>query len=263
MKGLEVFFVSASTLHTLNDQMQQIKDAYTEIIFNKKTWRRHIPVIHFYGFNNQYHRWMFGDAPWFGKAMPGQSKGFVRKDFGISYQDMRPVASVLWDALKWTLILSFVAIFITYLIAIPIGIRSAVTKGSWEDRLMTTFLFILYSLPSFWIATLLIMFLGGGDYLDWFPAYGVGDLPASAPFIDRFMDTAYHLVLPILCLVYPTFAFLSRQMRGGMLTVLNQDYIRTARAKGLSKRKVVWKHSFRNALLPIITLFANVFFRMQ
>jgi peptide/nickel transport system permease protein len=109
------------------------------------------------------------------------------------------------------------------------------------------------------VATLLIMFLGGGDFLNWFPAYGVGEIEDNMSFLQVVGVRAYHLVLPLICYTYGSLAFLSRQMRGAMVNALSQDYIRTARAKGLDENTVLWKHSFKNSLLPIITLFASVF----
>jgi peptide/nickel transport system permease protein len=203
-----------------------------------------VPSINYNGLDNRYHNWI---------------TGFLQGNFGISYQDKRPVSSVVWDALRWTLVLSGSAIFIIFIIALPLGVKTAQYQGKWPDQLISTALFALYSLPNFWIATLLIVFFGGGDFLDWFPAYGVGDTPEDAPFIDRFLDTAYHFTLPLICLTYPALAFLARQMRGGMVESLSKEYIRTARAKGLAERMVVWKHAFKNSLLPIITLFGNVF----
>jgi len=97
------------------------------------------------------------------------------------------------------------------------------------------------------------------EYLEWFPPYGVGDVPEGTGFFKTFRIRAYHLILPLFCWSYGSLAFLSRQMRGGMLSVLRQDYVRTARAKGVDERKVVWKHAIRNSLLPIITLFGNIF----
>jgi peptide/nickel transport system permease protein len=146
-----------------------------------------------------------------------------------------------------------------YLFAVPLGVTSAVKKGTKTERGITTGLFILYSLPNFWIATMMIIFLCGGDFLDWFPAFGLGTLPADAPFSERFAETTYHLILPVICWTYGSLAFISRQMRGGMLNVIGQDYIRTARAKGLDENTVIWKHALRNSLIPIITLFANIF----
>jgi peptide/nickel transport system permease protein len=180
-------------------------------------------------------------------------------DFGISYQDQRPVKKVIWEAVRWTVMLSIISIILTYLIAIPLGIKSASQKDSTADKAVSTTLFMLYSLPVFWVATLLIMFLGGGDFLGWFPAYGVGEVSDSDSFFSVLWTRFYHLILPMVCFTYGGLAFLYRQMRGAMINTLSQDYIRTARAKGLDEKDVLWKHAFKNSLLPIITLFANVF----
>jgi peptide/nickel transport system permease protein len=241
------------------DSYVKLKISFTELVNDQSTYKRYIPVFHWYGFNNQYHRWLFGNAPWFGEMQYGQSKGFIRGDFGISYQDKRPVSTVLWNAMGWTMSLSILSMIFAYIIAIPLGVISAVDKGSLKEKSITTSLFMLYSLPNFWIATLAVIFLCGGDWLAWFPSPGA-DAPATdAPFSEWFSATVYRLVLPLVCWTYGSLAFISRQMRGGMLNVLGQDFIRTARAKGLNEKQVVWKHAFRNSLIPIITLFANVF----
>ncbi len=220
------------------------KNSYDHMLVDKKTINRYIPTIYWYGLKNQYHQWI---------------SNFVVGEFGISYQDKRPVSSKIFDALKWSMILSILSIVIAYMVAIPLGVRSAVDKGKTSEKIITTGLFLLYSLPNFWVATMLIQYLGDGDGLGWFPTHGLGELPETAPYWDRFFETAYHFILPLFCLTYASFAFISRQMRGGMLNVLEMDYIRTARAKGLKKQVVVWKHAFRNSLIPIITLFANIF----
>jgi len=267
---LDFLFKSSPLKHelyfTLKGMFINIVAKYHNMIKNSNSWKKLVPTLHVNGINNQYHNWIFGDKSWY-SSLPWvddsgpinyKSKGFIRGDFGRSYQDKRPVSSVIWDALGWTALINIITIFIAYIVSIPLGVRSAIMKGTNQDQIISTFLFFLYSLPNFWIATMLIMFLGGGDFLDWFPSHGTNDLDASDPFIDRFFDIAYHLVLPLFCLVYPSFAFLSRQARGGMLNVLNQDYIRTAKAKGLSNKKVIWKHTFRNALIPIITLLGSI-----
>ena len=118
---------------------------------------------------------------------------------------------------------------------------------------------MLYSLPNFWIGTMLVIYLCGGDYFSWFPAPGADPIPDDAPFSYWITQTLYKSILPLFCWTYGSLAFISRQMRGGMLNVIGQDYIRTARAKGLDEKTVVWKHAFKNSLIPIITLFANVF----
>lgn len=230
--------------YQLQGTFNALKNSVLRILENKNPFNKYKPYIHWYGTDNQYHHWI---------------SNFIKGDFGISYQDKRPVSSVLWDALKWTFILSSLSIIIAYFVAIPLGVLSAVKKGTKTEKSIITTLFVMYSLPNFWIATMLIIFFCGGDFFDWFPAFGLGTLPETAPFIERFFETAYHYILPLICVTYASFAFISRQMRGGMLNVIGQDYIRTARAKGVDEKNVVWKHAFRNSLLPIITLFASVF----
>jgi peptide/nickel transport system permease protein len=228
----------------LKPLFSDLKSAFGNIESNATPLKNKIPSVKWYGINNQYHNWIT-------KFMVG--------DFGISYQDGRPVKSVLWDAIRWTVMLSLLSILLSYLIAIPIGVNSAQNKGSKGDQITTTFLFILYSLPSFWVATLLIMFFGGGDFFDWFPSYGVGEVTDSMNFIEIVGVRLKYLFLPLVCYTYGSLAFISRQMRGAVINSLGQDYVRTAKAKGLSQKVVLWKHAFRNSLLPIITLFANIF----
>lgn len=182
-------------------------------------------------------------------------KRVVTFDFGNSYKDHRPVLEKIAERLPVTLELNFISIFLVYLIAVPIGVFSAVRQGSLLDRAGTIILFLLYSLPNFWVATLLIMFFGGGDFLDWFPVYGISSPGMEgAAFLSRLGDHLWHLVLPVFCLTYGGFAALSRYQRAGMLEVIRQDYIRTARAKGLPEKVVIFKHAFRNSIIPIVTL---------
>ena len=182
-------------------------------------------------------------------------KRIVTLDFGRSYRDNRPVMERVWERLPVTLELNLISIFLIYVLAIPIGIYSSTHQYALSEKVSTVFLFILYSLPSFWIATLLILFLGGGDYLHWFPITGIRSLNAEQlPFFERLLDHLWHMVLPVVCLTYGGLAYVSRQMRAGMLETIRQDYIRTARAKGLSENAVIYKHALRNSLIPIVTL---------
>jgi peptide/nickel transport system permease protein len=120
-------------------------------------------------------------------------------------------------------------------------------------------LFTLYSLPNFWVATMAIVYLGGGDFWDVFPVFGLQSVGAENwPFWTRMQDRLWHLILPITCMTYYTLAALSRYMRSSMLEVIRQDFIRTARAKGLSERLVVYRHALRNSLIPIVTLMADL-----
>ncbi len=230
---------------TLAAGFNQVKTAYKDIEANATTWKSSMPAIHWYGTNNRYHKWI---------------TKFVMFDFGISYQDQLPISGKIGDRIFWTMLISFLSIILTYVLAIPLGVFSATNKDKPADNVISTILFILYSLPNFWIATLLINYLCNPEYLHLFPAFGVGaGLVEGKSLMSQFFIRAQHLILPLICWTYGSLAFLSRQMRGGMLGVLRQDYIRTARAKGLDESKIVWKHAFRNSLLPVITLFAGVF----
>lgn len=221
-----------------------LKQKYAAVKGNPSRGKLFIPAFRWYGFDNQYHHWA-------GK--------FLKGDFGVSYMNGQPVATKIWSALKWTLLINGVAIFIAYLFSIPIGVIAATRQGKPFDRITSVTLFMLHSLPSFWVATLLIVFFTTPEYgMDWFPTLGLGDIPTGASFWEVIGIRGWHMVLPVFALSYGALAFISRQMRGSMVDVLRQDYVRTARAKGLKEKTVVWKHAFRNALFPIITMFASV-----
>ncbi len=184
-------------------------------------------------------------------------KRVVTFDFGNSYKDHRRVMDKILERLPITIQLNVISIFLVYLIAIPCGIYSATHVGSFLDRSLTLFFFILYSLPNFWVAVVLIMLFGGGDFWDIFPGYGISSIGAKhLAFSPWGLDRLGDLVLPVICLTYGGLAYLSRLTRAEMLEVIREDYIRTARAKGLSEKVVIYKHAFRNSILPIITLLA-------
>ncbi len=231
-------------LKVLEQPFQASVAAYLKLPETATPWKNYIPDIRLYGLDNQYHRWLIG---------------ICSGDLGISYQDKRPVAHVISDAIGWTLMISGISILLVFAFAVPLGVWAAKYRYRLPDRMISISLFGLYSLPNFWVATLLILFFGGGDFLDWFPAYGVGDPDKYTSWTDRLAERASHLVLPLICWIYPGLAFLSRLVRGSMVEALNQDFTRTARAKGLAEKSVLWKHSFRNALLPLITIVAYVF----
>lgn len=233
------------TLGVVQPGFAEVKTAYAKMVDNPNNIKKYLPAIHWHGTNNRYHKWI---------------TRFLVFDFGISYQDQLLISEKIGERIYWTMLISILSIILTYILAVPLGIFSAVNKGKPMDNITSTLLFILYSLPNFWIATLLINYLCNPEYLQLFPAFGVGsDLVEGKSFFSAMFIRLHHLILPLICWTYGSLAFLSRQMRGGMLGVLRQDYIRTARAKGLNEKTVIWKHAFRNSLLPIITLFANVF----
>jgi peptide/nickel transport system permease protein len=186
----------------------------------------------------------------------------VRFDFGVSLISREPVTRTLVSKLKYSLTLSVGSLVLAYLIAIPLGVFSAVKKGTRTDRALTLNLFMLYSLPSFFVATLLLYFFSEGsawESLRWFPIGGWQSRDASElTTLGQWRDIAWHLVLPTMCMTYGSLAALSRYMRTGLLDVIQADYVRTARAKGLSERVVIGKHALRNGLLPILTLLAGL-----
>jgi peptide/nickel transport system permease protein len=187
-------------------------------------------------------------------------KGIATFDFGKSFKDNGPVIDKLMERMPITLLMSVISIILAYIIAIPAGIYSATHPGTWLDRTSSTLFFMLYSLPSFWIGTLGIIFLASPEYLKIFPTsnlYSI-DVNDSWTFFEKTGDLLWHLVLPMAIYTYSSFAFISRQMRGSMLEVIRQDYIRTARAKGLGERAVIFRHALRNSLIPIITLLAGL-----
>jgi len=183
----------------------------------------------------------------------------VTLDFGDSYKDHRPVLEKIGETLPITLQLNLVAILLIYLVAIPIGVYSATHQNSIPDTLITLGLFILYSLPSFWVAMLLMYYFCGGAHFDWFPAAGMNSYTAaSLEGWAWFKDRVWHLVLPVICLSYNGLASLSRYARAGLIETVRQDYVRTARAYGFSERTVIYKYALRNSLIPIITLLGTL-----
>jgi len=269
------FIVNATTGDTITTAKKQLlaglsssfaeaNNAFNTMKTERSNFAKYIPKFIWHGINNQYHRWIFGNRPWFGKSDdPNKTHGgFLRGDFGVSYSDGRPVWSTLKEALKITFWINFIAIILIYLLSIPLGVYIAVNKDSLFDRLTTLILFILYSLPGFWIATILIVFFTNSEYgMDWFPGFGLGTskITEAMGFSEEMGIRLYHIILPMFCITYGGLAYLSRQMRGGVINTFKQDYIRTARSKGLDESVIIWKHVFRNSLIPIITIFAGLF----
>ena len=186
----------------------------------------------------------------------------LKLDFGVSLTTKEPVLTTLASKLKYSLSLSVLSLLLAYLLAIPMGIYSAVYQNTRSDRALTVGLFMLYSLPSFFVATLLLYaFSEGSDVksLRWFPTGGWQSQGAEhMTTLEALKDIAWHLVLPLFCMTYGSLAAISRYMRTGLLEVIRSDYVRTARAKGLNERLVIGKHAVKNGLLPILTLLAGL-----
>jgi peptide/nickel transport system permease protein len=178
----------------------------------------------------------------------------ARLDFGRSFSpDRRPVWDKIKERIGITLGLNLMSLIIILVVSIPIGVIAAYRAHSWFDQATTLFVFFGFAMPTFWLALLLIMFFG--VYLDWLPISGLTSLNFSQfSFWEKVQDLGAHVTLPVLVAAFGGLAGMSRYMRGNMLEVIRQDYITTARAKGLPERVVIFKHALRNALLPVITI---------
>ncbi len=183
---------------------------------------------------------------WFGRL--------VRLDFGRSFApDGRPVLAKIAERVPLTLTLNLLQLAVTLGVAVPIGVLAATRRGSWFDRGTTLFVFVGFATPDFWFALLLMLLFG--VELGWLPISGIRSLNFEyLPFWGQVWDLVSHIILPVGVVAVHGLAFLSRFMRGSMLEVIRQEYVRTARAKGLSERQVLGRHALRNALLPVVTI---------
>ena len=181
-------------------------------------------------------------------------KRIVRLDFGRSFSpDNRPVIDKVLERMPVTISLNIMAELLILLIAVPLGVFSATHQNSWLDRGTTVFVFIGFATPTFWAALLLMILFGVN--LGWLPISGLRslDFELLSPW-GKIVDLAKHVVLPVSLMALTGLAGMSRYMRSAMLEEIRQDYVATARAKGLREGKVVYKHALRNALLPVITI---------
>ncbi len=185
---------------------------------------------------------------WLGRTLTG--------DFGRSIKYRKPVSEVVGPFILNSFYLNIVAMFFSFAIAIPIGIKSAVKKYGLFDNFFTVFSLLGVSMPSFFFALLLIFFVA--IPVKWIPLNGMRTTLNLAKGYDslwhEISDVLKHMILPVTVLTISSLASLTRYVRNSVIEVINQDYIRTARSKGLAEKVVIYKHAFRNALLPIVTL---------
>ena len=178
---------------------------------------------------------------------------FIVFDFGRSYADDRPVSEKILERIPITLLISISSLILILAIGVPLGILSAVKRSSLLDRSAAIFVFFGFSVPEFWLALLLMSLFG--ITLGWLPISGIKsfDFDSLSAF-GKFVDIGRHLILPVSIAAFGSLAGISRYMRTSMIGIINQDYIKMARAKGLPESKVIYTHALKNALLPVITI---------
>ncbi len=234
----------ASDTTVFKNDVAKIAESYAYLKQNLTRQQLYIPKIYWFGDDNQYHHWL---------------TQFLKGNFGFSTDD-RAVLEMLKAPLSITVILSLCTLILAYIIGVFLGVFVATNRhkrcGQWTLR----GLFAVYSLPTFWLATLAAMFLTTGHYgVKLFPMVGfANDIPTGATIWQTLVWNADRLILPILCMAIHPSVIIARQMQGAIVDILKKEYIQTARAKGLSQRRIIWGHAFRNALTPLITLLGQM-----
>ncbi len=180
-------------------------------------------------------------------------KSMLVGEMGVSFSKHAPVTTILAETIPNTLLLTSVALLFNFIVGIAIGVVTALKRGAATDHAVNLASLFVYSMPEFWLGIMLI--LGVSEQLGWLPASGMhAPLAEYLSWPEYLFDVIKHMILPVTVLGVASAAATGRYMRGSLLEVINQDYIRTARAKGLSEFLVIGKHAMRNALIPIITL---------
>jgi peptide/nickel transport system permease protein len=193
----------------------------------------------------------------FDKPIPAQYLNWLRRvavfDFGRSYVDDRPVSEKIAERIPITLLINILSMILILAIGIPLGVLSAVKRNSFFDKSTTVIAFLGFSIPEFWLALLMMSFFAIN--LGWLPISGIKSLDFEYySFGGKILDVAKHLMLPVSIAAFGSLAGISRYMRTAMIGIIHKDYIRTARAKGLSEAQVIYKHALKNAMLPVITI---------
>ncbi|MDF2452907.1 MAG: peptide transporter permease [Bacteroidota bacterium] len=220
------------TLYKITDEAQ-LKKLKADLKINGG-FKNYIPKITWYGFHNQYHRWLFGG---------NNSNGIVRGDFGMSISKKEPVIVILKDKLIWSLTFSILSILLAYVISIPIGIRMAKDPESRFSKISQFVLFLLYSMPSFFMGVLLLMLFANPDVLSVFPPSGIKPIEGyddQSSLFTKICDSLPYMILPLICYTYASLAFISRLTATSITEQLGLDYIKTAKAKGLSEKTILW-----------------------
>ena len=225
------------------EEVQQLNENYQTVKNRATRSKLFIPAFHWYGFDNQYHHWLinFLKGNW-GKANNGQS-----------------IINKISTPLSITLFISIPALILAYLIGVPIGIFIAANRRKRSGKWLMKSIFALYSLPTFWISLMAIRFLTTPEFgLKVFPSAGLSNLNTSVSTIEYLISNMPNFILPILCMIIHSMAYIARLTQGSILDNLSLDYVRTARAKGLKSNAILRNHVLKNASFPLITIFGHL-----
>ena len=250
---------NSETSNALIASVNKLTSSFERVKTSSSKGLNYVPSIAFNGCNNQYHIWLFGDV-FTGKSRG--RKGILKGDFGNSFVDSKPVIEIISESFPYSFFLVIISIVLAYLVSIPLGVYAAYKEGGKFDKVTSILTFMLYSLPSFFVGTWLLYYFANPDHFVWFPTSGVEDastFDSNWSFWKIIVHRCPYFVLPVITYTYSLFSFISRIMKASTLDVMGQDYIRTARAKGMSEYEVVVKHAMKNAMLPIVTMFADIF----
>ncbi len=218
---------------------QVLQTKLRQLDSQKKTW--FYPTFKWHGSANQFHHWV---------------AGMLTGDFGEAMVDGKPVWSKIWKALLWSFTLSFLSILVASLLSLSLGFLTGYYQNSLFDKLTFGLLFVVFSIPLFWFATMMIVFFTTDDYGRWtnvFPSVGLF-YSGDGSVIASVLRHSKLFILPIFCIALHSLAYLGRQVRTSLIEEKNKAYYLTALSKGMSPLKALWKHSFLNALIPFITI---------
>lgn len=230
----------------LQAQIGAMGAIYADLAQHRQRWKNWVPALYWHGFRNQYHAWL---------------AGFLSGDPGTSRITGNSILVELRPRMLISLLLNGAAMFLAYLFGIPLGVFMARYAHRPVEQGTRIGILFLYAMPLMWLGSLLTLLLSRHDIgLGLFNGLNAEPwMMSSKPFWQWVTDNLEKFILPVLTLTLHTLAVLAMQMRGGILEIMQQDFIRTARAKGLSEQLVFWRHAFRNGLFPVITIFASLF----
>jgi peptide/nickel transport system permease protein len=231
-----------------NSSLKLLYQLQTEMHKNRKPLKKYIPVITFHP-RNRFHEFLAGSEE--------NAKGIIHGNLGTSWQTRMPVSHLLASGYRWTFFLATIALIISLSLSLFIGIKAGSSPGSGFDKISSFLLFVFYSIPVFWLAVMLLFLFSNPHVCNLFPPSGVLQAASSSgKGLEKLLTVLPHLVLPLICFVLPSMAWMARTLRAATVDVMQQPFIRTAKAKGLSKKSILFKHVFRNILLQVITIFS-------